>query len=250
MACGFVSPESYRHVHNESFTTGELLEYQAHYGFLKIGEGIVDVSPALVTVNKRVCYMVTLSGKTSGTFDMVYKVRDTWRSFIDTSAVIPQQFYMNLHENKYHKEETVYFDHTNKIVRTEEKEQQAREFNIPDHVQDLISGFYYLRTIDFNQLHPGEIIAIPAFFDKTFYEFKVRYCGKGKVVTKFGKIEAIQLTPIMPANGLFKNENAIKLWISDDLNKIPVKVEADMFIGSIELELKKFKGLKHALNIH
>jgi hypothetical protein len=247
---GFMSPESYRHVYNESFTVGELLEYQAHYGFIKIGESTVEISPVLVKVNDRVCYNVTIFGKTSGAFDLGYKVRNTWRSYIDTSAVIPQQFYMNIQENKYRKEETVYFDHQNKIVRSKEKNQTLKEFTIPEHVQDLASGFYYLRTINFSKLQTGSIITIPAFFDKKFYDFKVRYIGKGEVKTKFGKIKAIQLTPIMPANQLFTDENAIKIWISDDLNKIPVKVEADMFVGGIELELKNFKGLKHPLNFY
>ena len=250
MVCGFIAPDGYRYVRNESFTAGELLEYRVHYGFINIGEGRVEVSPALVKVNNRVCFKVSVVGRTSGTFDLAYKVRNTWRSYIDTSAVIPQQFYMNIAENKYHKEEVVYFNHQNKTIWSEEKSKPRKEFTITDQVQDLISGLYFLRTIDFNKLHKGSIIEIPVFFDDEFYEFKVRYLGKEEVKTKYGKIKSIQLTPLMPANQLFKDENAIRMWISDDLNKIPVKVEADLFVGSIELELKNFQGLKHTLNFY
>lgn len=250
LACGFIGHDSYRRVHNESFTAGEQLEYRAHYGFLNIGEGIVEVSPSLYRVNNRVCYRVNVFGRTAGTFDIGYKVRDTWRSYIDTSALIPQHFYVNIQENKYRKEEHVYFDHMKKTVRSEEKNQETKEFKIPDNVQDLISGYYFLRTINFNKLREGDTIRLAAFFDDEFYDFKVKYRGKGEVKTKFGTIKAIQITPVMPPNQLFKDENSIRVWISDDLNKIPIKVEADMFVGAIELDLKKFKGLKHDLNFY
>ncbi|MDO1451121.1 DUF3108 domain-containing protein [Rhodocytophaga aerolata] len=247
---GFTRHDPYRRIDNDSFTAGEELRYRVHYGFVNIGEGIVEVSPSLVKVNNRSCYQVSVYGRTSGAFDLGYKVRDTWQSYIDTSALIPQQFYMNIEENTYRKETTVFFDHLQKQLQSREKSQKTKQFTIPENVQDLISGYFFLRTIDFNKLPEGAIIHIDAFFDDQLYAVKVRYRGKGEVKTKFGKIKAIGLTPLMPANGLFKDENAIKVWISNDKNKIPVKVEADMFIGAIELELKNFKGLKQKLDFY
>src|SRR5687767_6071060 len=87
--CGFIGDAPYRHVRNESFTSGELLEYRVHYGFVNIGEGKIEVSPGLVQVNNRVCYQVSVFGRTSGSFAVAYKVRNTWRSLIDTSAILP-----------------------------------------------------------------------------------------------------------------------------------------------------------------
>ncbi len=250
VVCGFIRKDSYRYIYNESFTTGEVLEYKIHWGFVSIGEGTIDVSPTLYRVNNRVCYKVNVFGKTTGTIEWTYKVRDTWRSYIDTSALLPQQFYVNIQENKYRKEETVFFDHMKKTVRSEEKNQETKEFSIPSNVQDLISGYYYLRTLDFNKFHEGDTIAVKAFFDDEFYDFKVRYRGKGEVKTKFGKIKCIQVTPVMPPNKLFSGDNPIRVWISDDKNKIPVKVEADIFMGAIELELKKHRGLKNEIRFY
>ncbi len=250
MACGFVARDSYRRVVNESFTAGEVLEYRVHYGFLNIGEGVIEVSPTLYKINDRICYKVNVFGKTSGTFELGYKVRDTWRSYIDTSAMIPQRFYSNIQENKYRKEVWVFFDHLKKTVRSEEKNQETKEFTIPPNVQDLVSGYYYLRTMDFSKFHEGDTIKVNAFFDDEFYNFKVRYRGRGEVKTKFGKIKAIRITPVMPENQLFKGENAIQVWISDDENKIPVKVEADFFLGILELELKRHKGLKNPIHFY
>lgn len=250
MACGFIAKDSYRRIPNKSFTTGEVLEYRVHWGILNIGDGVVEVSPTLYNVNDRICYKVNVFGKTSGTIEWTYKVRDTWRSYIDTSALIPQRFYTNIQENKYRKEEWVFFDHIKKTVRSEEKNQETKEFTIPANVQDLISGYYYLRTLDFNKFQEGDTIALHAFFDDEFYNFRVRYRGRGEVKTKFGKIKCIKITPVMPENQLFKGENSIRVWISDDDNKIPVKVEADIFIGAIELELKRHKGLKNEIRFY
>jgi hypothetical protein len=141
----------------------------------------------------------------------------------------------------------VYFDHLKRILRSEEKNKETKEFSMPAPVQDLVSGLYFLRTLNFNRLLEGDMIHIPAFFDNEFYDFKVRYLGKVEVKTKFGTIKAIELSPVMPANKLFKGENPIRLWLSDDLNKIPVKVQANIFLGALELELKKFRGLKNDL---
>lgn len=248
--CGFVRKDSYRYISNESFTAGEVLEYRVHYGFLNIGEGIVEVSPTLYKVNNRVCYKVNVFGRTSGTFELGYKVRDTWRSYIDTSALVPQKFYTNIQENKYRKEETVFFDHLKRTVRSEEKNQETKEFSIPNNVQDLISGYYFLRTLNFNKFSDGDTIAVKAFFDDEFYDFKVRFRGREEVKTRFGKIKCIRVTPVMPPNQLFKDENSISVYISDDKNKIPIKVEADFFLGAIVLELKKHKGLKNDIHFY
>ncbi|QHT66592.1 DUF3108 domain-containing protein [Rhodocytophaga rosea] len=252
LACGFIMKDSYRRVINESFTAGEVLEYRLHYGFLNIGESVIEVSPTLYRINERICYKVNVSGRTSGTFEVGYKVRDTWRSYIDTSALIPQRFYTNIQENKYRKEEWVFFDHIRKTVRSEEKNQETKEFTIPSNVQDLVSGYYYLRTLDFNKYREGDTIAVSAFFDDEFYNFKVKFRGRGEVKTKFGKIKCLKITPIMPDNQLFKDENAIRIWISDDENKIPIKVESEFSFlpGVIEVELKRHKGLKNDIHFY
>jgi hypothetical protein len=108
---------------------------------------------------------------------------------------VPQKFYTNIQENKYRKEETVFFDHIKKTVRSEEKDQETKEFTIPTNVQDLVSGYYYLRTLDFNKFSDGDTIAVKAFFDDEFYDFKVRFRGRSEVRTKFGKIRCIRVTP-------------------------------------------------------
>ncbi len=244
--CSFYVTDSYRDVENESFGPGEVLEYRVHYGFINAGEGVVKVSNQIHKVNNRPCYEVTAYGKSVGAFDWVIRIRDTWRSYIDTSALVPHRFQTDIQEGKYRKAETVYFNHSNRTIRSEEKN-DTKEFQMPPNVQDIISGYCYMRVIDFNSLHLNEEVPIPAFFDDKFYDFKVKYRGKEDVKTKYGTTRCIKLTPVMPKNEMFDGESSIRVWITDDKNRIPIKIEADMFVGAVEMELKNYKGLKHKI---
>jgi hypothetical protein len=246
LASGFTVMDSYRRVVNKSFGPGEHLEYRVHYGFLNAAEAVVDVSPTLYKVNERPCYRVNVDGRTVGAFDLVTRIRDTWRSYIDTSAILPQKFYTNLQENSYRKEENITFNHAANTVKAEERTEKD-VFKVPDNVHDLISGYYFLRTIDFNQLTAGQVIEVPAFYDDTVYNMKVRYRGKDVVKTKGGKVNVIKLNPVLPQNKLFKEEESIRIFVSDDTNKVPVKVEVDLWVGSMVMDLKQNSGLKQPL---
>lgn len=246
LATGFTALNTYRRVVNNSFGPGEHIEYRVHYGFLNAAEAIVDVSPTLYKVNDRACYRVNVDGRTVGAFDLVTRIRDTWRSYIDTSAILPQKFYTNLQENSYRKEENITFNHGSNTVKAEERTERDI-FNVPDNVHDLISGYYFLRTIDFNRLSSGQVLEVPAFYDDTIYNMKIRYRGKQVLKTKQGKINVIRLNPVLPPNKLFKEEESIRIYVSDDVNKVPVKVEVDLWVGSMVMDMRQNSGLKQDL---
>ena len=245
--CGFHASDAYREVGNDNFGPGEVLEYRVHYGFINAGEGVVKVSNQIHKVNNRPCYEVTAFGRSVGAFDWVIRIRDTWKSYIDTSALLPHRFHTDVQEGKYRKQETVYFNHPSRTIRSEEKNNETKEFQMPPNVQDILSGYCYMRTIDFNRLNIGDVMPIPAFFDDKLYDFKIKYRGRDVVKTKFGKVRCIRITPVMPKNEMFDGESSVRVWLTDDKNRIPVKVEADMFVGAVEMDLKDYKGLRHKI---
>jgi hypothetical protein len=243
LGSAFISADTFRNVNNRSFTKGEHLLFRVHYGFINAGEASIDVGDTLYRINNRICYKVNVYGKSTGVFAIGMRIRNTYRSYIDTSAIIPHQFYANIQEGRYRKEERVFFDQQRHRVKSEEKDDK-KEFETPNNVQDIVSGYYYLRTVDFNKLQVGDTVRIHAFFDDELYDFKVKYRGKDVVKTRFGKIKAIKITPVMPANRLFDGDSSIRAWISDDNNKIPVKIEADLLVGAVAMDLKEYRGLK------
>ena len=245
----FTAKDEFKPVTTKSFKTGEVLEYKLHYGFINAGYGRIEVFPEINKVNNRPCYKVNILGRSSTALDPFYKIRDNWGSFIDTTYLLPQKAYKVVQENNYRHTEAIYFNHyENKaktIVYGSDGINTEYEHKILDNVQDMVSGYYYLRTIDFDKLKKGDIIKINGFMDKENYDFNIRYLGKEIIKTECGKVSAIKISPIMPKNGLFEGEESIKMWISDDKNKIPLIARAEMYVGGVEVELIKFKGLKY-----
>jgi len=247
---GFNAMYTYRVIPNKSFGQGERIDYRVHYGFINAATAKVEVSKGITMVNNRPCYKVTITGRTVGAFDLISRVRDTWRAHMDTAAILPQSFERKIQEGKYRLDETVFFDQINNkaVVTSKKREQNQVRFDVPREVQDIVGSYYYLRTINFKNVSVGSIIEIPVFFDNENYRLKVKFAGKEMVKTKFGRHEAYKLIPFVPANKFFKGENPMTIWVSNDVNKVPLKVEVDLKIGSLDMDLMDYAGLKSEFN--
>lgn len=239
---------------NNSFDTGEILHYKVHYGLINAADATIELDDNLHRINERPCYRATVTGRTIGSFDYFLRIRDTWRSYIDTASIQPQRFFRNIEENNYRKRETVDFDHQRDVASVESYKKDKNDvkrgtFKVPSNVQDIVSGFYFLRTLNYDLRRPGEVIRVQGFFDEEMLPMDVIYKGRETVSTKAGTIRAIRLVPKMPKNKLFKGENAVSVYLSDDQNKVPVLIQADMFVGAVKVDLYKYKGLRNRLNM-
>lgn len=235
-----------RRVANQTFTTGEHLAYRVHYGFVDGGEATIGVGNKVHMINDRPCYKIEVEGRTTGAVRMLYKVRDVWGSYVDTAAFLPHVAYRNIQENNYRKEETTYFDQAHRQARiVDERRQEEKTMDTDHQVLDLVSGAFYLRLQPFGRMKEGDTFRMKGLFEDEIYDMKIRYLGKEKIRTRFGKIQTLRLQPILPDNGLFDGENAIDIYLSDDANKVPVKIRANMVVGALEIDLKGYRGLKH-----
>ncbi|QHL88791.1 DUF3108 domain-containing protein [Nibribacter ruber] len=248
---GFAVKDSMRVIDNDSFKSGETLQYKVHYGVINAGEAVINVAPTLHRVNNRTCYQASVNGKTTGSFDFFHRVRDSWTSYIDTAAIVPQRFVRSIEEGRYRKKEYSDFDHfANKVSVTDSRDNRKNaNYNVPDNVQDMVSGFYFLRTLKLHNYKPGDTFKVQGFLDDEVFNLIVTYKGKEVVETKAGKIRAHRLVPRMPANKLFSGEDAISVYLSDDNNKIPVLIQAEMFVGAVKVDLYKYSGLQSRLSV-
>ncbi|MEM9859626.1 MAG: DUF3108 domain-containing protein [Bacteroidota bacterium] len=245
---GFIQygPESVE-TENTTFYKGEVLSYRVHYGFINAATATMTIEDDLHRVNGYDCYKIEVFGRSVGMFDLFLRIRDTWGTYLDSSAMITRKFYRKIEEGKYRNHEIVEFDQENKVarVRTFDKRKKlwkpVEVFDTPAYVQDLVSGYYYLRTFDFSSIKEGEVFKIDAFFDDEVYNFSIRFDGREEIRTKLGKIRSLKLTPLMPENELFDGENSIQVWLSDDINKVPLKIKAQMFVGAVEVDITDFK---------
>ncbi|HYF69456.1 MAG TPA: DUF3108 domain-containing protein [Ohtaekwangia sp.] len=242
-------------VKNDSFKRGEVIEFKMNYGIFTVGRGAARIDKEYHKMNDRYCFKVDVTGKTVGMVDWVADVNDRWGAYIDTAALVPHQFYRQIREGRYKKDEWTYFDHQNKRIEVKTlnnktgKLKPSKFYDSPGYVRDMIGGFLYLRVMDFSKLKPKDTVTVTGFFEDEFYKLKILYVGKKTVRVKFGKVRVLHFKPLMPKNKMFDGENSIDAYFSDDRNRIPVKIDAEMFIGSAGVELTNYSGLKHPLNI-
>lgn len=246
---------NYVYVPQDSFGKGEVLEYKMNYGIFTVGKGMTKINDQLHRINYRDCYKVDVYAKTSGMIDWIAQVDDHWGSYVDTAALVPHIFFRNIKEGRYRKNEITRFDHNTNNIEVKSVDQKNGGFKepmyyqAPDNVRDMMAGFLYLRAFDFDTIATGEKFMISGFIEDTFYDLEITYAGMEELKTKVGKILCYKLIPKMPDNKLFDGENSITAYISADENKIPVRVDANMFIGTAYVELISYNGLKNPLNI-
>ncbi len=240
----------YRHIEQDILKRGEKMEYRVRYGLINAAEAVMQIDNRIHWMNKRPCYKVDIYGKTVGFFDMIMTVNDNWGSYIDTASVLPQRFYRYIEEGKYRKKEIVDFLHhedsaqVHRLDKHTGKLQEKVKFPIPDNVQDMVSGYYYIRTMDFSGLNKDEEFRVTGFFDDTTYHLNVKFLGREKLKTKIGEFNTIVISPIVPPNSLFRGKNPVKAWLSDDRRKIPLRIKAELLIGSVEIDINNYQAGK------
>ena len=242
----------YVEIRQRSFQAGETLTYKVMFGWFAVGKAKMKIQDKYYRINHRDCYKVDIWGKTSGVVDWVATVDDHWGAYIDTSSVVTHLAFRNIKEGRYRLNEIVRFDHVTDMIEAkviDKKTGNYKEpmyYQAPNNIRDMIGGFLYLRTVDFGSMNSGDTVQVSGFFENQFYHLKIVYIGKEVINTKVGKFNTLKLVPVMPDNTLFDGENSIFVWISDDENKIPVKVEAEMFIGHAGIEVIEVENLRNS----
>jgi hypothetical protein len=228
-----------------AFVTGEEISYRVHYGFLSAGEAFMRITDKFYLVNQKVCYRAEIIGNTTGAFDRIIRIRDVWGSYFDSVEFRPQKSFRSIQENKYRRREETYYDYKRKIARVQAENDTPEVFSIVPEIQDMVSGYYFLRLQNFENLRPRDTLRMNGVFEDKTYKFKIVYLGKATVKTKLGRANAFLISPVMPENTLFKGRNPVKIWISDDPNHIPLKVEAELLVGSVDLDITGYRNLKY-----
>lgn len=248
---GFALKESFKNIKNDSFAPGEVLQYKVYYGIVNAGEATIQVANKIQQVNGRPTYQATVYGKSMGSFEFFHRIRNTWTSYIDTATLLPQRFYRAVEEGSYRRKETTDFDQARNIavVNDSRDKKKNQVYKVPDNVHDMVSGFYFIRNLDLDSFRPGQTMRLQGFLGSEQFDMTMTYHGKEVIDTKSGKIRVHRIVPKMPKNKLFSGENAISVYFSDDENKIPVLFKAEMFVGSIKIDMYKYSGLKHKLNV-
>ncbi len=231
-------------VRNTAFTHGEEISFHVYYAVagIYVNAGSATFSNTLSRYNGKPVYHVIGDGKTHPSYDWIYKVRDKYETFIDTATLQPLRFIRNVQEGNYKKYENVTF---NRMANTAITSNGV--YKVPACVQDVLSSIYYARNIDFNKYKPGDQIPFSMFLDDELYNMYIRYLGKEDIKTKYGKFRAIKFKPLLIKGTIFEGGEKMTVWVSDDANKIPVRIESPITVGSVKVDMMGYKNLRYPL---
>jgi len=227
---------------NTAFIAGEKITYQIRYGFIVGGTTTLSIIDTVYR-NKPVFYALAI-GETTGMADKIYGVKDIYESWFDKVTNLPYKQIRNIKEGHYKNYNEVTYNRKGNTVHSE----LSGVHSVPEKILDLASTFYYLRRIDFSKMNEGDVIFVNIYFADEIFPFRLRYRGIETVKTKFGMINCFKISPVVEVGRMFKKDDDLTIWFTDDDNRLPVMVRMDIrIVGAVFLKLIKYENTANPL---
>ena len=235
-----------RKLKQEAFKKGEFLRFEVSYGYFAAAKATLEISESSQQINGRNTMHIVGKGASSGALSWFFKVEDRYETFIDEESILPWKFIRHVREGDYALDREISFQqYKNKATVSQNGK---INYKVAPNTQDLLSAFYYARTLDMQHVSVGKEFVIQTFFDREIYPLKFKFLGKEVVKTKLGAFNCLKFRPMVEKGRVFKEEEDMTLWVSDDQNKVPIRLKTDLLVGSIEMDLVEYKNLVQPLN--
>lgn len=226
-----------------SFKPGEKLSYRMKYGFFTAAEANISVEESPIKFENKPAYHIIAEGKTAGTFDVFYKVRNRYETYVDETTLMPYFYAENRHESNYKHTDKVTFDQNQHKITA-----AKGVFPYTGKVFDFVSVYYFCRCIDVSKMRIGDKFDIQYFLEDGVHTLSITYSGKEKMACSMGTFNCLKFNPTIIPGRIFKKNSKLYLWITDDKNRIPVKAHVEVIVGSLTMDLTAATGLKYPLN--
>lgn len=234
---------------NSVFNPGEKIVYKIYYnwGFVWISAGEV----VFKVEEKDDQYHISAVGRTYKSYDWVFKVRDYFDSYIEKETLLPQRTIRKVSEGNYRLYDDVTYQH-NLSVAISKKGKSAEDLK-PEKIalsgctHDVLSSIYMMRNLDFSKKKPGSSMPMNIYLDRKIYSLDVVYAGKDdeKRIKGLGQCSALEFRPQLVVGNVFKDNDGMIVWVSNDENKIPLMIESPISVGSVKAVLHEHSGLKY-----
>ncbi|MGB0430452.1 MAG: DUF3108 domain-containing protein [Bacteroidia bacterium] len=228
------------------FAPGEFLKYNIHYGIVNAGEATFSVNDSLQLIKNKPHYKVRITGKSYKSWDLFYKVRDYYYSYIDSASMQPTVYSRNVQEGDYKDKESFWFKPKEYKAKGKNSEGEL-EIEIPNQIQDLASMIYYARSIKFYEKEQGFYLPMNVFFASEWYKCGAEFIGYENIKTTIGTFRCMKIIPKLVEGRVFKGQDDMVVYVSADENQIPIRIESEIFVGSIKVDLIEYENLKYPL---
>lgn len=224
------------------FKEGEELVYDVSWGVIKAGEASLKVLATDVKFNDRPVFHINGYGKTTGMVDLFAGIRDRYDTYIDRKTFLPYLYTEDIKEGSYKRKTEARFSQLEKKVVA-----GANTFKTGEQTFDLISAYFFARSLNLKEFSKGQKFILRYFLNDAILPLEIQYVGKEVIETSFGKFNCLKFSPAVRPGKLLKKDSKLYLWVSDDANRVPIRGELELVLGSIKVELKTAKGLKHPI---
>lgn len=231
-----------RTLENKAFKRGEQLNYRIHYGIIDAGTATISVLNENRSIGGRDSYHVLGTGNSTGAFNFFFKVRDRYESYIDEKSMCALIFSRKVDEGGFKFTQDQVYDQEYHKVNS-----NGKEYNIPSYVQDMLSSFYFARNFDYADESPGKIDSVITFVDNQVWTLRIKFIRRDTLDSDIGKIRCLVFEPMVQKGRIFKHDDDLQVWISDDVNHVPIRAQANILVGSIKLDLESYSGLVDGL---
>lgn len=240
------SPQVYPDVPNRTFSSGEFLKFNIHYGIINAGYASLHVSDTLTHVKGRPCHHIVGLGWTNSAWDLVFKVRDRYETYLDQQYLIPWKFRRYIREGKFDTWREIQFRHSQRKAIYLDHGWKETRYSVPANIHDVLSAFYFARAkYDHQQLRPGDRISLKNFLDRKTFDLEAVVVKREQIKVNGQKFRAVKFDLLIEEAGLMTDGSEIQFWISDDANKLPLRIESKLMIGSLKADLMEWDHLRH-----
>ncbi|HOI26855.1 MAG TPA: DUF3108 domain-containing protein [Paludibacteraceae bacterium] len=241
-----------RYMNESVFHFGEHATYNVYFnwGFIWIHAGNVEFQVKNMKVGNKDCYYLFVSGYTRKAFDKMYTIRDTFSSCVDTKYLLPVAYRETKHEDSYFCDKIYKYqrftDSTKVFMDFTRNTKKWLDTLVVNHQScDLITTCYKFRNLDMSTVQKNMVVNFNMIFDSEVYNLGLKYCGKEQIKLKNGKkYNALKFVPKLITGDLFKNEDDMVIYVTDDNNHVPLLIDAKIKVGSIKAMLQDVAGTK------
>jgi len=230
---------TYSQVNRNRYIPGEKLKFVIYYGM--INGGYINAELVETEYEGKKAYHAKMLATSIGLADVLYKVRDEYQSYFNPENSLPYKSVRDISEGRYKRYDLAFFDHKNlKVTNSSNK-----VFDVPADIRDMVAVFYYVRNMDFDNMMPGQLIKINTFFDNELFPFDMKYQGIETIKTKKGEFKCIKIVPYVEPGRIFEKEDDMTIYLSADRNRVPIRVQFIIKVGTVKCDLIEYSGLKY-----
>ena len=221
------------------FQNGEKCTYRINYGIINAGYGELSV------FNNKDSYQFIGEGRSNLFFDWIFYVRDRYESLVNKKTLLPFYFNRKVNEGGHIINQEYFLNHDLNLVTS-----NGKEYPMKKNSQDMISAFFYARTLETDFIKETDSFYINLFLDEENYKMKVNYLGTESIKTVFGEVTCMKLSSVVQVGRVFSDKNDVTLWISEDSNHLLMRAELKILVGSIKAEIISAENIKSPLSIN